>query len=54
MKQETDRPVRVVPQPAKLAWVAPELEALPHLTELTLQSGIGGSGSTLGGGSTVF
>lgn len=37
-------------------WVAPKVEEMPRLTELTLQTGAGipGEGGTGGGGSTVF
>ena len=37
-------------------WVAPRLEEMPRLTELTLATGpaIPGGGGTGGGGSTVF
>jgi len=37
-------------------WVAPRVEDLPRLTELTLQTGpaIPGGGTPGGGGSTVF
>lgn len=35
-------------------WCEPTLEALPRLTELTLQSFIPGGGIPGGGGSTVF
>ena len=35
-------------------WVSPSIQALPRLTDLTLQSGgIPGGGGTGGGGSTV-
>lgn len=41
--------------PEKRAWVAPALEELPRLTELTLFSAIQGGGKILdGSGSTVF
>lgn len=38
------------------AWVAPRVEELPRLTDLTLQTGdaIEGGVGTGGGGSTVF
>lgn len=40
----------------KKRWIPPELKELPRLTDLTLQTGspISGTGSTGGGGSTVF
>lgn len=40
----------------KRVWQPPELQELPPLTELTLQTGgpIDGGGDTGGGGSTVF
>lgn len=43
------------PQPApRRAWVAPRVEDLPRLTELTLQSGPGVPGDCGVGGSTCF
>lgn len=36
------------------SWVAPALNELPRLTDLTLQSFIPGGGIPGGGGSTVF
>jgi hypothetical protein len=49
------RPNVAVPS-ARKPWVAPRLEALPKLTDLTLATGEGipGGGNTGGGGSTVF
>jgi hypothetical protein len=38
----------------KRAWTAPSVTELPRLTDLTLQTGIGGGGDTGGSGSTVF
>ena len=38
----------------RLPWRAPSLDAMPPLTELTLQSFISGSGWVGEGGSTVF
>jgi hypothetical protein len=40
----------------RLPWVAPRVEALPRLTELTLATGGGipGGGGTGGSGSTVI
>lgn len=35
-------------------WIKPEIEQLPRLSELTLQSPIPGGGGTGGGGSTVI
>jgi hypothetical protein len=50
-------PVSSTPLAGRKAWVAPRVETLPRLTELTLATGaaIPGSG-TIGGGSggTVF
>ena len=44
------------PAPARRPWVAPRVEDLPRLTELTLQSNGGVPGECLpgGGGSTCF
>lgn len=39
---------------ARRPWEPPTLTELPRLTDLTLQSGIEGSGSTSSGGSGVF
>lgn len=43
-------------QPTRQPWEAPDIQELPRLTELTLQTGspIPGGGDTGGGGSTVF
>ncbi|MDX2191845.1 MAG: hypothetical protein NW201_00730 [Gemmatimonadales bacterium] len=45
-----------VAAPARRPWSPPQLESLPSLTDLTLQTGggIGGGGIIGGGGSTVF
>lgn len=42
--------------PSRNTWVAPAIEELPQLSQLTLQTGPGipGTGGTGGGGSTVF
>ena len=37
------------PEEAKQAWIAPEIEALPRLTELTLQTG-----NPIPGGPSIF
>ncbi len=55
----TERKTTTSPEPklpARRPWVAPTLEELPRLTELTLQSPEGGSipGSGDTGGGSVF
>lgn len=53
--KERSRPVDRHGEP-RLPWHPPEIEELPPLTDLTLQTGdpVSGGGDTGGGGSTVF
>lgn len=55
LKEEKTPETSVEAAPPKRTWVAPALEELPRLTDLTLDSFIPGSGSIRNGvGSTVF
>ncbi len=49
MSTEQSKPPAHEPAPTPSAWTRPTLTELPALRDLTLQSGIAGSGSSSGG-----
>jgi hypothetical protein len=53
---ENDSTLSHTGKPQRLPWTTPAVRDLPHLSELTLQTGgaIDGGIGTGGGGSTVF